>query len=84
MITKEVVKVIFYQSYESHFHAGMVMLLILALQWQRKADPWHFRASLVYFVSSRPASYMAKLYLKHQTKKELHVWARCMVFASHA
>lgn len=52
------------------------MLLIPALQWQRKADPWHFQASLVYLVSSRPASYMVKLYLKHQR-------TRCMVFASH-
>lgn len=49
-----------------------------------EADPWHFQASLVYLVNSRPVSYMVKLYLKHQTKKELHAWARCMVFASHA
>lgn len=76
MITKEVVKVIFYQNYESHFYTGMVMLLILVLQWQRKADPWDFQAGLVYLVSSGPASYMSKLYLKHQRKKELHMWAR--------
>lgn len=76
MITKEVVKVIFYQNYESHFYTGMVTLLILVLQWQRKADPWDFQAGLVYLVSSGPASYMAKLYLKHQRKKELHMWAR--------